>query len=233
MFVDDTAKNPTIMSSYYKSFQIQKVQEENKQEQQQIQQDKKQQQQQIKEQKQQIEQLIDNKNPNVLGVELWFEYLTGLENDIYEQLGLRKEIKKYKQKSKAFVSVDQLNGNGEINYIKQLYEFLEILYKQYVKNLLKTIHTLYWEGVDDSILLNIAYLVRNSEYAKANKFVPTNGNDYRQFLNEYKRSNLSLSESISLAIKMNASYLTEIRNYSEEQFPSDFDVTNLIPKVKI
>ena len=184
-------------------------------------------------QKEQVEQAIDNNNPYVLGVELWFEYLSSLENDIYEQLGLRKEIKKYKQKSKAFVDVNQENGIGEINYIKQLYEFLESLYKQYVKNLLKTIHTLYWEGIDDGIILNLAYLIRDETYGKALLFLPTNGNDYRQFFNENKRSNLSLSESISLAIKMNSSYLTEIRNYAEEQFPSDFDVTNLIPKVKI
>ena len=37
---------------------------------------------------------------------------------------------------------------------------------------------------------------------------------------------------MELALKMNASYLTEIRKYAEEAYPSQLDLTEQIPEIK-
>jgi hypothetical protein len=51
-----------------------------------------------------------------------------------EYMGFSLEIKKMRQKSRAFVNVEQEEDEGEIYYIREKYLFLERLYKQYVFN---------------------------------------------------------------------------------------------------
>jgi hypothetical protein len=72
----------------------------------------------------------DTKN----AVYYWFNYLQDLENQCMDYMGLSLEIKKMKQKSRAFQNVEQEGDDGEIYYIREKYLFLERLYKQYVFN---------------------------------------------------------------------------------------------------
>ena len=51
-----------------------------------------------------------------------------------DYMGLSLEIKKMKQKSRAFQNVEQEGDDGEIYYIREKYLFLERLYNQYVFN---------------------------------------------------------------------------------------------------
>ena len=79
LFVNDSVKNSTIMSSYFKSVQS-KFETEYKQ----IEKPKEIQRN-ILAEKILEEKAIDDKNAFTEGVGLWVEYLTGLENDAYEQ----------------------------------------------------------------------------------------------------------------------------------------------------
>ena len=80
LFVNDIAgKSSSVMSSYFKSVQS-KFETEYKQ----IERPKEIQKN-ILAEKLKVEQAIDNKNAFTEGVGLWVEYLTGLENDAYEQ----------------------------------------------------------------------------------------------------------------------------------------------------
>jgi hypothetical protein len=63
----------------------------------------------------------DTKN----AVYYWFNYLQDLENQCMDYMGLSLEIKKMKQKSRAFQNVEQEGDDGEIYYIREKYLFLE------------------------------------------------------------------------------------------------------------
>ena len=110
--------------------------------------------------------------------------------------------------------------------------FLEKLYMQYVINFLSTINTLFWEGLQDGGILLLSNFLLNGENAIPGKN-PNNPAELRAlFFDQSKRSNLSLHECVDLSKKCNASYLTEIKIYAEEQYPSAFNVAEYIPHIK-
>ncbi len=149
-----------------------------------------------------------------------------------EELHLSREIKRLRQAARAFQSVKDVGNNGEINYIKQKYMFLETLYKQYVINLLSTINTLYWEGIqnNDLVLLSNFLKYGEEEYDGRN---PTNQYDIQYlFFNNDNRSNYTLSECVELALKCNEGYLDYLREYSKEQFPDELNLVDIIPHIK-
>jgi hypothetical protein len=83
LFVNDIAKDneSSLMSSYFKScksdFEIKYKQVE----------DPKAKQRTILAEKLEVEKVINEKNATVLGVNMWVQYLSALENDVYEQMG--------------------------------------------------------------------------------------------------------------------------------------------------
>ena len=170
----------------------------------------------------------DTKN----AVSYWFNYLQDLENQCMEYMGFSLEIKKMRQKSRAFVNVEQEEDEGEIYYIREKYLFLERLYKQYVFNFQSTVNTLYWNNLDNSKALLLAKFIVGGE----NAIPDLNPGNILQLNDEFfpteNRSNLQLQECMDLAIKMNASYLTEIRKYAEEEYPSAFNLAEQIPVIK-
>lgn len=170
----------------------------------------------------------DTKN----AVYYWFNYLQDLENQCMDYMGLSLEIKKMKQKSRAFQNVEQEGDDGEIYYIREKYLFLERLYKQYVFNFQSTVNTLYWNNLDNSKALLLAKFISGGE----DTLPDLNPNNAIQLRNEFfpndSRSNLQLQECIDLAIKMNASYQNEIRKYAEEEYPSAFNLAEQIPVIK-
>ena len=163
-------------------------------------------------------------------VNYWYNYLTDLENECYLYMGFGLEIKKMQQKSRAFQNVNDDDTNGEIYYIRNKYLFLEMLYKQYVINFQNTVNTLYWDGFNNEKGLSLAKFIVNGEEEIQNQ----NPNNIAQLKEIFfkQTGNLQIDECMELALKMNASYLTEIRKYAEEAYPSQLDLTEQIPEIK-
>ena len=157
--------------------------------------------------------------------------MSDLENQAFEELDFQAEINRLEQSSKAFQNVSDDNDKGEILYIKKKYSFLEKLYRQYVIYLLTTINSLFWEGLQCDDITLLSTFIKYGEKVMPGKN-PNNINDLLYLFFTNKRSRLQLQECVKIAINCNVSYLTEIRKFAEQQFPSAFKVTEYIPHLK-
>ena len=178
-----------------------------------------------------------NRNADILkstqeAVNNWFTYLKDLEYQCFENFGFAEEIKEMKQKSLAFQVVSDRGDNGQLSYVKDKYEFLEKLYWHFVYSFLSCVHTLYWEKVNNDDLLVLSKFISGGE-AQIIGRNPNNSNDLQiEFFGNKRRSKIPLEKCMKLAIKMNQNYLTELRRFADLQFPSELDMTKILPSVK-
>ena len=136
-----------------------------------------------------------------------------------------------KKKSLMFQFVNDKDDTNQMNYIKQKYEFLERLYWSFVYQFLACVHTLYWEKITHSDLVVLSKFISGGEDVLNNKNPNNTIELVEEFFGNERRSNLQLSECVKLAIEMNKPYLLEIRKYAELQYPSQLDITKVIPEV--
>ena len=120
----------------------------------------------------------------------------------------------------------------QIFYAKNKYEFLEKLYWQFTYNFLACVHTLYWEKVTHNDLLVLSKFISGGEDNLVGKN-PNSSLDLQvEFFGNERRSRLSLTKCMELAIQMNRPFLSELRKYADLEYPVVLDMSNILPSVK-